>query len=144
MPSFKSLVILKPDALHRNLFNSFIQHLNQHKLSVDEYKFIEKPNQSTIDMHYEEFIDTDWYYKLRDTMTNGPICVMSVVTDSPHFINDKLETVYYTHETAVSCIRNASLAYRQLNQINFTYNTVHSSDSVESAIRELKIWSLYP
>ena len=127
-----SLVILKPDGVQRNLFNDLVNHFKANDLEIDEYRIIKEPHYSKIDDHYEDYVDEPWYEKLFNWMISGPIIVMSVKFTS-----------LYDDETVVAKIREVCLEFRKQHQINFTYNTIHASDSVDNANRELKIWGLY-
>ena len=127
-----SLVIQKPDGVHRNLFNDLVKHFSANSMEIVEYRYIKEPHYSKVDEHYEDYVDEDWYEKLFNWMISGPIIVMSVTTK--HNSDD---------ESVVNWIREACLEFREKNKINFTYNTVHASDSADSANRELKIWGLY-
>ena len=129
--SNRSLVILKPDALHRNMFGNFCTYLHMRGIEIDEYIFIKNPDARKINEHYAEHIDKDWYPKLFRYMHSGPIIVMSCESTKKD-----VDTIQH--------IREECLYYRDANALNDTYNTVHASDSAESAIRELKIWGLYP
>ena len=122
----KSLVILKPDALHRQLFGNFCDFLKEKDLVIDEYRYIQSPTADKINQHYLEHIDKDWYPQLFEYMVGGPLIVMSIKGDT------------------VSNIRLKCMTYRSRHQIGKMYNTIHASDSEESALRELKVWGLYP
>lgn len=127
-----SLVILKPDGVQRNLFNDLVYHFKANDLEIDEYRFIKEPHYTKIDYHYEDYINEPWYEKLFNWMISGPIIVMSVNTN-----------IRYDDDTSIAKIREVCLKFRKRHQINFTYNTIHASDSVNNANRELKIWGLY-
>jgi nucleoside-diphosphate kinase len=144
MLELKSLVILKPDALHRNLFDLFVKQLKANGLEIDEYRYIKSPDATKINEHYEEYVNEDWYSKLFIYMHSGPIIVMAVKPILKNYLASSGDIIDFNDETSVNYIRKFALTFRQMHKINFTYNTIHSSDSIESAERELKIWGLYP
>lgn len=124
----KSLVILKPDAIHRNLFKEFCEYIKEHEFEIDNYEIIHKPSIKLIDAHYSDHITQDWYAKLRRYMSTGPIILIAIDCADLAMLNK---------------LRHISLLFRAKYQINHTYNTIHCSDSEESAIKELNIWGKY-
>lgn len=126
----RSLAILKPDALHRDLFRDFCDFINCEDIVIDEYEYIKNPSTLKINAHYEDCLEHDWYPKLLNHMKAGPIIVMVLTS---HHSNDP-----------INHIKRVCDSYKLLNMINTTYNTIHVSESPEHAIRELKIWGLYP
>ena len=125
MTEQRSLIILKPDAIHRNLFADFCQFLKIRNLEIAEYSMIKSPDPRRINEHYAEHVDKDWYPELFRYMHGGPIIVIAVYGN-------------------VKYIREECMNYRNSHKLNERYNTVHSSDSEEAAERELKIWGMYP
>lgn len=126
----RSLVILKPDALHRDLFGDFCDFIASEDIEIDEYEYIKNPSTLKINSHYEDHLENDWYPKLLNHMKAGPIIVMAL-------------TSFHSNEP-ITHIKKACDSYKLINMINTTYNTIHASESPEHAIRELKIWGLYP
>ena len=128
----QSLVLIKPDATKRNIVGKIIAFYESNGLVVKQIKKL-TVSRELAEMHYEEHIGKYFFEDLIDYITTGEVVAMVL-----------------EGENAVSRIRDLNGAtnpedakegtVRKLFAISRRENSVHASDSIESAERELKLW----
>jgi nucleoside-diphosphate kinase len=128
----KTLVLIKPDAVERNIIGEIISYYEKRGLKVIGIKTI-KADISTAQAHYKEHKGKSFFDKLINYITRGRLCVLML-----------------EGEDAVAKVRmfngNTDPAKAEKNTIRGMYgiskteNTVHASDSIESVQREMNIW----
>lgn len=128
----RTLVLIKPDAVARNLTGQILARYQAKGLRVValEQRTIDA---ELADAHYAEHVGKDWYPALRDFITSGPLVAMIL-----------------EGEDAVACVRALNGATNPVQAAPGSIrgdfctvtreNAVHGSDSPESATRELEIW----
>ncbi|GAB2492101.1 nucleoside-diphosphate kinase [Alkalibacterium psychrotolerans] len=127
-----SLVIIKPDAVKRNLIGEILAVYEKSGLKVIKLKMI-SPSIQQAEQHYAEHQGKPFYDKLISYITSGPI-VLALVEG----------------ENAVKRVRRLNGAtdpanaekqtIRGMYGLDKTQNSVHASDSKDSAKREETIW----
>lgn len=128
----KSLVLIKPDGVRRNLIGHIIAAYEDQGLVVEKLAKI-KPLPWQAEEHYKEHKEKSFYSGLLTTILEGDIVAMVL-----------------TGEDAIAKVRSINGAtdpkkaapgtIRALYGEELPNNTVHASDSVESAQREMAIW----
>ena len=128
----RSLVLIKPDAVERNLIGQIINCYEEVGLKVMAMK-MEKITNEMASKHYGEHKGKAFYDELINYITRSPLCALIL-----------------EGEEAISKIRklngNTNPAKAEDGTIrkyfgeNLTENCVHSSDSVETAKREIVMW----
>lgn len=128
----RTLVIIKPDAKERKLMGEIIAIYEKKGLHISSSKII-KPSVEIAKNHYIEHIDKPFFGKLISYITRGEVCVLIIEGDNVITIVRKINGATDPQEAEMGTIRGRF-------GISKTENTVHASDSVESAEREIKIW----
>lgn len=128
----KTLVLIKPDGIKRNLIGKIISFYEEKDLKITAMKMI-KADVKTVEQHYEEHKNKPFFRELIEFLTE-----------------DKLVAIIIEGENSIQLVRKINGATDPLQADsgsirgkfanNKERNLVHSSDSLESAKRELKIW----
>lgn len=128
----KSLVLIKPDAVRKNIIGNIIGIYENHGLKVVNLR-MGVVKESVAEEHYKEHKGKEFYESLLRFITSGPLVAMIL-----------------EGENAISKIRGINGAtnpekaeegtIRKLYADSNRENCVHASDSLESAEREIKIW----
>lgn len=127
-----SLIIIKPDAVERKLIGNILAVYEENGLKIAGLKML-TPSLIQAEQHYGEHKGKAFYDKLIAYITSGPVVVALV-----------------EEENAIEKVRSLNGAtnpadaeedtIRALYGIDNTKNSVHASDSLESAARETAIW----
>ncbi|MFH5835929.1 nucleoside-diphosphate kinase [Proteiniclasticum sp. C24MP] len=128
----KTLVLIKPDAVERNLIGRILSLYEDRGLKVTALKMLNADKETAM-KHYEEHIGRPYFENLMNYITRSPLVALVLEGDDAialvREINGKTDPL----EAADGTIR-------KLYGETKTYNTVHASDSEESAAREIEIW----
>lgn len=73
----KSLIIIKPDAVQRNLIGEIISRIERKGLKIIGMKMI-GINDAVLDEHYAHIKDKPFFPGIRDFMKSSPVIVMAV------------------------------------------------------------------
>lgn len=121
--------IIKPDAVKRNLIGEILQRLEKNGLQVIAFKMIRlTPEQA--ENFYAEHKGREFYEPLVDYMLSGPIVVQVLQGEDAIAKNREIMGVTDPQKAAEGTIRkDFALSVRE--------NSVHGSDSPESAEREM-------
>ncbi|HYF81550.1 MAG TPA: nucleoside-diphosphate kinase [Clostridia bacterium] len=128
----RTLVIIKPDAKERKLMGEIISIYEKKGLHISSSKII-KPTIEIAKNHYIEHKDKPFFKELINYITRGEVCVLIIEGDNVIAMVRKINGATDPLEADMGTVRGRFA-------ISKTENTVHSSDSVESAEREIKIW----
>lgn len=128
----KTLVLIKPDAVERNLIGKIISFYEEHNLKIIKLQMLKAPRH-VAESHYEEHKERPYFEELISYITRSPLCALVI-----------------EGENAISKVRelngstDPSKADMDTIRGNFalskTENSVHASDSPENANREISIW----
>lgn len=128
----QTLVIIKPDAIERNLVGKIITKYENKNLKIKNLKIL-KASDELLEKHYFEHKDKSFYNDLLNYMQSN-LCIIMI-----------LEGV-----NAIQSVRNINGATDPLKALNGsirgdyafskTKNLVHASDSLQNAKREISIW----
>ena len=128
----RTLVIIKPDGVERNLTGHLLKEFERNNLRITRLKMM----QADIELarkHYAELADRPFFDELLKYITRGPLVVC--VIDGEDAVSRVRELV---GDTDPKTARPNTI--RTLYGKDKTENTVHASDSVESAEREMLLW----
>ena len=131
--SNRTLVLLKPDAVERQLVGAILSRFEQKGLKIVAME-LRKLDAATLERHYEEHKGKGFYADLVAFMSRNP--VVALVVEGPE---DTWEIVR-TMMGATNPAKSAPGTIRGDFGTLFTENLVHGSDSAESAARELGIF----
>ncbi|MCX6054565.1 MAG: nucleoside-diphosphate kinase [Chloroflexi bacterium] len=128
----RTLVLLKPDAIQRNLSGEIIKRLESRGLKIIALKFL-LVDEKTAQDHYKEHINKPFYEGLIRYITSAPLLAM--VWEGPQAIAAVRQTMGSTNplEATPGSIRHD---FALLTSRNLT----HASDSAENAEKEISIW----
>lgn len=128
----KTLVLIKPDAVERNLIGKILMLYEENKLKITRLEMIHA-NKSFAEEHYVEHIGRPYYDKLIQYITRSPLVALVLEGE------DAISRVRQINGTT-NPLEAEKGTIRQLYGIDKSYNTVHASDSILNAEREINIW----
>ncbi|MGE5629531.1 MAG: nucleoside-diphosphate kinase [Caulobacteraceae bacterium] len=117
-----SLVIIKPDGVERNLIGRIVDMYERKGMKVSNIKML-NIDRELAENHYSEHKGKHFYNELIDYIISGPSVALIL-----------------TGEAAVKTIREINEEIRAAYGVSTTRNTVHGSDSAESAEREISLF----
>ena len=118
----QSLILIKPDALERNLVGRIIKIYEDNNLSIKDIKLTKATKEQAIN-HYIEHENKAFFNDLIKYITSGPL--VAIIIEG---------------ENAVNKVRSINNTIRESYALDVTKNSVHGSDSIASANREIDIW----
>ncbi|MBU1198179.1 nucleoside-diphosphate kinase [Candidatus Micrarchaeota archaeon] len=126
----RTLVILKPDALHRGVIGAVIQRFEQKGLKIVGLK-MEKLDEKTLSEHYGHLKDKPFFPRIVSFMKSAPVVLVAI---------EGLEAVGIVRKMCgVTNARNAAIGtIRGDFGMSVQANIVHASDSLETAQKEVK------
>lgn len=126
----RTLVLIKPDALQRDLLGEVVQRFERKGLKIVGMKFIHLTD-DMLDEHYAHLVTKGFFASLKEFMMQTPVCAM--VLEGLEAIDSVRKIVGATNprEADAGTIR-ADLS------MNVPSNLVHASDSIEAAAAEVK------
>lgn len=128
----KTLVLIKPDGVKRNLIGEIISFYERKNLKIIGIKMLEA-NIHTVEEHYIEHEGRVYYKDLINYLTEGPIVAMVVQGENAIKAVRKINGCTDPLEADMGSIRGRYALEKQRN-------LVHSSDSEISAKREVNLW----
>src|SRR6185437_1115658 len=128
----RTLVLIKPDAMQRQLAGEILARFERRGLVVSEAKLVNVDRQLA-ETHYAEHSDKAFFGELVEFITSGP--TLAFVLEGEGAIATVRRTIGATNpaDSEPGSIRG-DLA------LSMPDNLVHGSDSPESAERELELW----
>jgi nucleoside-diphosphate kinase len=131
--SNRTLVLLKPDAVERNLVGEILGRFEAKGLKIAAME-LRKLDADTLARHYEEHKGKGFYAELVTFMSRGPVVALAL--EGPE---DTWEIVRAMMGATNPRTASPGTIRGDLGTI-FTENLVHGSDSAASAARELEIF----
>lgn len=132
----KTLILVKPDGVRRNLVGEVIARVERKGYSITSLKMM-NADRALLEEHYAEHKGKAFYEPLLEFMLSGPVVAM--IAEGNRVIEGFRSLAGATDPTvaAPGTIRG-DLARDQGTKV--VQNLVHGSDSPESAAREISIW----
>jgi nucleoside-diphosphate kinase len=132
VPTQRSLVLIKPDAVRRGLAGAIISRIESKGLSIVALELRQMTGELA-DQLYAEHVERDFYPPLRLFVTSGPSIAIVVEGDEAIDVVRTMNGATDGRKAAPGSIRgDFALSNRE--------NLVHGSDSLESAKREIALW----
>ena len=131
--SNRTLVLLKPDAVERNLVGEIFSRFESKGLKIVAME-LRQLDAATLGRHYEEHQGKGFYAELVAFMSRGPVVALAL--EGPE---DTWEIVRAMMGATNPRAAAPGTIRGDLGTI-FTENLVHGSDSAASASRELEIF----
>lgn len=132
VPTQRSLVLIKPDAVRRGLAGAIINRFESKGLTIVTME-LRQITSDIADELYAEHLERPFYPPLRLFITSGPSVAMIVEGDQAVDVVRTLNGATDARQAEPGTIRgDFGLSNRE--------NLVHGSDSLESAKREIAIF----
>lgn len=129
LPTEKALIIVKPDAIQRNLVGEIIGRFERKGLKIIGMKMMTLED-ALLEAHYEHIKDKPFFSGIKDFMKSAPVVVMALsgvgAVDAIRIIVGPTKS----YEAPGGTIRG-DLA------MSIQSNVVHASDSVENGEKEV-------
>lgn len=126
----KTLIIIKPDAIQRNLLGDIISRFEKKGLKINAIKMLHLKD-IVIDEHYKHHKEKSFFKELKSFMKSAPVVVMVVSGTNAVLATRIIVGATKGYEASAGSIRGDF-------SISGQSNVVHASDSVESAEEEIK------
>jgi nucleoside-diphosphate kinase len=126
----RTFSIVKPDAVERNLIGEIYHRIEKAGLQIIAAKMVQLTEEQAGGF-YAEHEGKEFYPSLKEFMTSGPIMVQ--VLEGENAISRYRELMGATNPENAACG-----TIRADYAISMRYNSVHGSDSPESAAREIE------
>lgn len=130
----RTLTIIKPDAVAKNVIGNILAQIENSGLRIIAAKMVHLPVDDAEEL-YSEHEGKPFYKPLLDFMTSGPVMVQILEGDNAIQILRDLMGATVPKEAEAGTIRNL-YAEHEFNGVVHE-NAIHGSDSVESAQREI-------
>lgn len=128
----KTLVLIKPDAVERSLIGRIIAHYEENGLKVISLRMVHA-DEKTATEHYAEHVGRPYFEGLLAYVTRSPLVALVLEGEDAIALVRRLNGKTNPAEAEKGTIRG-------LYGVGMPDNTVHSSDSPESAARETAVW----
>ncbi len=129
----RTLVILKPDAVQRQMMGKIITRFEEKGLQIVACKMMTISPQLA-DRHYEAHTAKPFYPGLKAYMTGGPVLVLVLQADDVIAMVRKMMGATFASNAEPGTIRG------DLGCAKGTFNLIHGSDSPEAAQREIGLF----
>src|SRR5262245_16189421 len=128
----RSLILLKPDAVHRRLIGTILQRFEQKGLRLAAMKLVQ-PSRDLAEKHYAVHKGKPFYDSLLQFLTAGPTVAM---------VWEGREAVAVARALmgATDGTKAPPATVRGDFAISVQNNLVHGSDSPENAAAEIALW----
>ena len=126
----KTLVLIKPDAIERELIGEIIKRFERKGLKIVGIKML-KMSPELAKEHYAHLTDKPFYPSLESFMTSKPIIAMAVEGVQAVSVVRKIVGATNARNADVGTIRGDY-------SMSTSKNLIHASDSLETAEKELK------
>ena len=131
--SNRTLILLKPDAVERQLVGSIVSRFETKGLKIVAME-LRTLDAATLERHYEEHKGKGFYPELVSLMSRGPVVAM--VVEGPEDTWEILRNMMGATNPRNAAPGTIRGDYGTL----FTENLIHGSDSAASAAREIGIF----
>ena len=128
----RTFLMIKPDAVQRNLIGDIVSRIERKGLKLVGAKLMTVPK-SLAEEHNAEHTDKPFYGNLIDFITSAPVFAMVVEgEDAVHIARHIIGSTNPSEATPGTIRGDFGLTVGR--------NIIHGSDSVESANKEINLW----
>ena len=128
----KTLILLKPDCLHRRLAGAVLQRFEQKGLRLAALKLVQ-PSRSLAEQHYAVHKGKPFYDSLLKFLTSGP--TVAVALEGREAV-----TVVRAMMGSTDGAKSPPGTIRGDYALSVQNNLIHGSDSPENAAAEVALW----
>jgi nucleoside-diphosphate kinase len=132
----QTLVLLKPDAVKRNLIGEIIARIEAKGYVIADIKKF-TPSKDLLAQHYAEHEGKPFYEPLVEFMASGDVVALKV---EGHRVIEGFRALAGATDPTVALPGTIRGDLGRDWGLKVQQNLVHGSDSVESATRELALW----
>ncbi|MBS9783969.1 nucleoside-diphosphate kinase [Candidatus Gracilibacteria bacterium] len=126
----KTLLLLKPDVVHRGLIGRIIDRIESRNFKIVALKMFNL-DKAVLDEHYAHIADKPFYPEIVDYMTMGP--VVGIIAEGKNVVSGMRQLCGATNPAEAEM---GTLRADYSNDIGM--NIIHASDSEENAQIEIK------
>ncbi|AVQ36167.1 nucleoside-diphosphate kinase [Staphylococcus kloosii] len=128
----RTFLMIKPDAVQRNLIGEIISRIERKGLKLVGGKLM-TVDKSLAETHYAEHVDKPFYNNLVSFITSAPVFAMVVEgEDAVHVARHIIGSTNPSEATPGTIRGDLGLTVGR--------NIIHGSDSVEAATKEINLW----
>lgn len=128
----KSVVLIKPDGVERNIIGNIISCYEANGLKVVELKLMQATREIA-EKHYSQHKGKDFYEELITFITRSPLCAIILKGEDAVARIRKINGATSPTDAEEGTIRHRYARSK-------TENCVHASDTAESAKEEIELW----
>lgn len=136
MSEERTLILVKPDGVRCGHVGHVLSRIENRRYEIKALKMINATKEQ-LQQHYSQLVDKPYYPGIEDFMTSGPL--VAIIAEGDEIIETfrKMAGPTNPSEATPGTIRGDFARAWGPGPIK---NVVHSSDSKESAEKEIKIW----
>jgi nucleoside-diphosphate kinase len=128
----RTLILIKPDAVQRQLIGKIIDRYEARGLRIAGMKLMHA-DRALAEQHYAVHRDKPFFAGLVEFITSAPLVAMAVEGPNAIAMCREINGKTRPHEAAPGSIRGDWA-------VDTGHNLVHASDSPETAAAELELW----
>jgi Nucleoside diphosphate kinase len=128
----KSMVLIKPDGVERNIIGNIISCYEANGLKVVDLKLMQATREIA-EKHYSQHKGKDFYEELITFITRSPLCAIILKGEDAVARVRKINGATSPTDAEEGTIRHRYARSK-------TENCVHASDTVDSAKEEIELW----
>jgi nucleoside-diphosphate kinase len=128
----RTLILIKPDAVQRQLIGKIIDRYEARGLRICGLKMVHA-DRALAERHYAVHREKPFYAGLVEFITSAPLVAMAVEGPNAIAVCREINGKTRPHEAAPGSIRGDWA-------VDTGHNLVHASDSPENAAAELGLW----
>ena len=132
----RTLVLIKPDGVARNLTGAILGRIEAKGYTLADLKMV-TASRELLEQHYEEHVGKPFYEPLVEFMLSGP--VIGAVYEG-HRVIEGFRSLAGTTDPTTAAPGTIRGEFGRDWGLKVQQNLVHGSDSVDSAEREIGIW----
>lgn len=136
MTEERILILVKPDGVAHGHIGEIVSRLEKKAYHIDDLKIV-MASKEQLARHYDQLVDKPFYPEIESYMQEGPIVAMIASGTNIVDVFHRMAGATNPSDAAFGTIR-ADFGREWPDGI--LRNVVHSSDSVASAEKEIKIW----
>lgn len=129
----ETLVLIKPDAVKRQLSGEILSRYERKGLVIKALKLLQVPRELA-EEHYAEHKEKPFFGELVDFITSGPVLAFVLAGENA------IVSVRALNGGATNPVDAAPGSIRGDYALTMDANVVHASDSPEAAAREVSLW----
>lgn len=136
MSEERTLILVKPDGVQCGHIGHVISRIENRRYEIKALKMV-NPTREQLRQHYSQLVDKPFYQGIEDFMISGPVVAIIAQGDAIIDTFRKMAGPTDPVDAPAGTIRGD---YARAWGPGPIKNVVHSSDSVESAEKEIQIW----